>query len=159
MKKYIFAICIVMLSCSNEEVGELEQEYVTANTNPELEAAVIDEVNKYRNKEGLNSLEYDASIYKYAAEQTQYMVSTGNINHNNFEGRATLLSKSTQAEAVSENVAKNYPDAQSVVSGWISSKGHHKNIIGNYTHTAVSVAKDAKGTLYYTQIFYKSPSK
>ena len=65
------------------------------------------------------------------------------------------LSKSTNAIKVAENVAKGYTTAKDVVEGWVLSEGHYINLVGSYSHTAVSVAQNSEGVLYYTQIFYQ----
>ena len=59
------------------------------------------------------------------------------------------------ASAVAENVAKDYPTAKITFEKWVASSGHRKNIEGDFTHTAVSVKKDAAGHYYFTQLFYR----
>jgi uncharacterized protein YkwD len=39
------------------------------------------------------------------------------------------------------------------VQGWLESPGHRENIEGPYELTGVGVASNAKGEVYFTQIF------
>ena len=51
--------------------------------------------------------------------------------------------------AVAENIAWNYPDVDAVFTGWLSSPGHCRNIMGaNYTLMGI-----AEEDLYWTQVF------
>ena len=50
-----------------------------------------------------------------------------------------------------ENVAIGYPDAASVMDGWMNSPGHRANILsGNVTEIGIGLAYAADGTPYWT---------
>ena len=53
-----------------------------------------------------------------------------------------------------ENVAYGY-NVTSVVDAWMNSPGHRANILGDFTHIGVGVAKGSDGQLYYVQNFGK----
>ena len=54
-----------------------------------------------------------------------------------------------------ENLAYGELSAEAVVKGWINSPGHKKNIEGNYTLTGIGTYQDAKGVIYFTQLFMR----
>ena len=56
--------------------------------------------------------------------------------------------------AAGENIAKGQKTPAEVVKAWMNSQGHRENILNSkYTEIGVGVAKDSKGTLYWTQMF------
>lgn len=160
MKSFLYFLSLMLflsiVSCGNDNIeDEMQQEELTIAVNEGLEQQVIQEVNEFRVSKGLNALAYSEDAYQYAEAQTHYMIRTGSLNHDSFDERASSLSKSTNAIKVAENVAKGYATAKDVVEGWILSEGHYINLVGSYSHTAVSVAENSEGVLYYTQIFYQ----
>ena len=53
-----------------------------------------------------------------------------------------------------ENLAKNYFDAPSVVSGWMNSPTHRANVLDSTLRTlGIALYEDANGTLYWAQEF------
>lgn len=120
-----------------------------------MEADLITLINDYRTSEGLNNLQLSDAAYRYAHQHTIYMIDLGEINHDNFSKRAANLATETNAELISENVAKDYNGAQQAFDSWISSPGHKLNIVGDYTHTGLSVKPNNAGDYYFTQMFYK----
>lgn len=150
--KYLFAFLILCtaLSCSNDDNNPNE----TSN-----EISVADEVlklvNEYRSEKGLKPLTKNNTAEELAIDHTRYMISKNDISHDNFNSRGDVLNKKENAVSTAENVASFYPDAKSVVAGWINSDGHRKNIEGNYTYTGIAAIKDENGKYYYTQLFYR----
>ena len=140
-------------SCSSES-GE------NANI-PIYENAVLVEqellgiVNDHRNDLGYSSLLFSKIAYDYANSHTDYMIAKGSLSHDNFSSRASSISSEVNAEYVAENVAKDYPDAITAYQKWLESPNHRKTMEGEFTHTAVSVKKDASGKFYFTQLFYR----
>ena len=55
---------------------------------------------------------------------------------------------------LAENVAHDFPDAQTVVQGWMTSKGHRANILNSeVVETGIAIARSSNGGLYYCQVF------
>ena len=55
---------------------------------------------------------------------------------------------------LAENVALGYPNAETVVEGWMNSTGHRRNILdGSVVETGIAVARSSAGGLYYCQVF------
>jgi len=116
---------------------------------------VLDAVNEYRSSLGLNTLVFTDNAYDEAESHTEYMISKGQLSHDNFRTRASRISQKTNASCVAENVAKNYNTAETVLNAWLNSNSHKNTIEGDFTHTTITVRKDANETLFYTQIFIK----
>ena len=55
---------------------------------------------------------------------------------------------------LAENVALDYPDAETVVQGWMNSKGHRANILNpDVVETGIAIARSSSGGVYYCQVF------
>ncbi len=140
-------------SCSTESIENTD---IPSSENAVLvEQALLDIVNDHRTSLGYSSLLFSTVAYEYANTHTDYMIAKGSLSHDNFSARASSISSQVNAEYVAENVAKDYPDAPTALENWLQSPNHRKTIEGEFTHTAVSVKKDASGKLYFTQLFYR----
>jgi len=153
--KYAFLACFVLVlaSCSKEtytvaEIPEAQNDVV-------LEQELLGIVNEHRTALGYTALEYSTVAYEYANKHNDYMIAKGGISHDNFSARASNIASEVNAEFVAENVAKDYTSAAEAFQGWLESSSHKKTMEGEFTHTAVSVKKDANGTFYYTQLFFR----
>ncbi|MBT8186948.1 MAG: CAP domain-containing protein [Croceitalea sp.] len=153
----------IMASCSTESIEQTETLFENETTEVEevaltmtaSENALFDLVNDYRDNLGLSKLDFSGEALKYAKGHNEYMIKAGELSHANFSDRASKLAKETQATFVAENVAKNYPKIEMALEGWIESPAHQKTLVGDFTHTGISITEDAQGNAYYTQIFYK----
>jgi len=55
---------------------------------------------------------------------------------------------------LSENVALGYPNASTVVQGWMNSSGHRHNILdADVVETGIGIARSSDGGIYYCQVF------
>ncbi|WP_092981591.1 CAP domain-containing protein [Robiginitalea myxolifaciens] len=149
-----FSVCfaLVVASCSKETVSVTE--VPQAENRVALEGELLSLVNNFRTTSGMEPLTFSAVAYQYANTHTDYMIASGNLSHDNFTSRASQISQQTNAKAVAENVAKDYPSAEMALQGWIDSPSHRSTMEGNFSHTAISVKEAPDGTLYYTQIFF-----
>jgi uncharacterized protein YkwD len=123
-----------------------------------LEKSVFDQINRYRVSKGMSKLTISPKITKQARIHSQNMAS-GKVpfSHNGFEKRVNAIP--IRYNSASENVAYNlgYSDpASEAVQGWIKSRGHLKNIKGNYNLTGIGVSTNNQGEVYLTQIFLNS---
>lgn len=129
------------------------------STTQSLEQAVHQKINQYRASKGLPALTLSASITQQSRLHSQNMAN-GKLpfSHQGFEGRVKEIAKSVTYSGAAENVAYNmgYQDpATQAVQGWIKRPGHLKNIQGNYGLTGIGVSRNAKGEIYFTQIFIR----
>ena len=127
--------------------------------NTQLELAIHQQVNQYRQSRGLPPLTLDSRITQQARLHSQSMAAkTASFNHDGFGQRFQALARETSIRGAAENLAYNqgYSEpATVVVEGWIKSPGHHQNMIDNYDLTGIGVAKNSQGEYYFTQIFVK----
>ncbi len=120
-----------------------------------LERDAHNQINAYRKSKGLTPLTWNDAIATQARKHSQNMANGQTpFGHNGFADRVTAT-KIVYAGAA-ENVAYNQGYAKPVdqaVKGWLLSPGHKKNIEGNYKLAGLGVAKNAKGEIYFTQVF------
>ncbi len=120
-----------------------------------LEQSVLQLINEHRKSIHLNSLqmmnEITVQAFYHSKEMAEQKVAFG---HAGFESRVDNIRKSIGfIFGWAENVAAGQTSAKEVVSEWLHSPGHKKNIEGNYNFTGIGICKDANGMLYFTQIF------
>jgi uncharacterized protein YkwD len=112
-------------------------------------------INKHRGEKGLSKLQMDAFISEIAEKHSRQMANgTVPFGHKGFDKRVKTISKHIDhINGFAENVAYGNIGAKEVVQMWLGSKGHRKNIEGNYKLTGIGIAATRDGTLYFTQIF------
>lgn len=160
---FVIAALMGFSMCSTSSPQEEQQELTEALTDNDkvsvepskMESNLLDLVNAYRASIGFDVLQNSPSSYKYAQEHNNYMISKNSLSHDNFEERASKIAEETNANSVSENVARFYPTAEKTMEGWLNSTTHKSALEGDYTHTTLSVELDKEGRPYITQIFIK----
>ena len=156
LRMHIIALVLfvcTLASCSKETLDNTNLN--VAENAIEIEAELLNNVNDHRLLIGKNPLKFNEVAYTYANKHNDYMISIGNISHDNFSARASQISAEVGIEFVAENVAKDYANADEAFQGWFNSSSHRKTMEGDFSHTAVSVKMNDDGELYFTQIFYK----
>lgn len=147
------AMLALAASCSKESEGP--SDIPVAENVRAVENELMQTVNEYRLSQGHAALNFSQLAYDYANQHTDYMIASGAINHDGFSARASEITAQVDAKSVAENVAKDYPSAEKAFEGWLGSESHRKTMVGEFTHTAVSVKKSPEGKLFYTQLFYQ----
>lgn len=139
-----------------EDFTQADADYEISNidVDSKLSLEVLEEINAYRASIGLSALELQNTPTNLAAQHSDYMANSGEINHDNFGSRSDVLI-SQGALHVSENVAYGYANAQKVVKGWLNSPSHKEAIEGDFNFTGIAVVQDDRGIPFYTQIFIK----
>lgn len=118
---------------------------------------VIAIVNQERVKAGLAPLTYDEQI-SYAATQRSYeMAQNSYFEHARPDGRicfTVMKEYGIPYWNAGENIAWGQKTPEYVMYRWMNSPGHRANILrAEYTKIGVGIARDAKGRLYWTQLF------
>jgi len=151
----IFSLFIVSCSPADDSIylSEINSKPVEYSS---LENKVLDQVNVYRISIGETSLKKLDVISTVANTHTDYMVETGNVDHNGFEIRQQELMEYAKAKAVGENVAYGYSTSKEVLNAWLKSDSHRALIENkNFTHFGISSEKNSNGRNYYTMMFIK----
>lgn len=120
---------------------------------------IFDLVNAERRRRGLPALVFNAQLDQMATIQAQNMAHFQKMAH--VIPEASLPTMGDRARHVgypfgrlAENVALGYPDAETVVQGWMTSKGHRANILNpDVVETGIAIARSSSGGLYYCQVF------
>lgn len=124
-----------------------------------LEDEVFRLVNAERVKNGLQTLKYNWQAARTARIKSQDMITNKYFNHTSpiYGSPFKMLeSYGLKFSAAAENIAKGQRTAQEVMNSWMNSPGHRANILGkSFTELGVGAAKDAGGTLTWTQLFLK----
>ena len=152
-----YAVLVLLIlsfaSCSQEALNDID--IPIAENDLAMEQELLGIVNVHRSSLGYTALQHSQVAYEYANEHNDYMIAKGSLSHDNFNIRASNISAEVNAESVAENIAKDYPSAILALEGWLNSTDHKETLEGDFTHTAVSVKKDATGNYYYTQLFFR----
>jgi uncharacterized protein YkwD len=123
------------------------------------ESRIFDLINAERRHQGLRPLVFNAQLNQMARIQAQNMAYYQKMAH--VLPNATLPTLGDRAHYVgytfgriAENVALGYPNAETVVEGWMNSRGHRQNILdAGVVETGIAVARSVTGGLYYCQVF------
>lgn len=136
-------------------LGLSQLTYANQTSDQQMEQAVLNKINKYRLSRGLSPLQMNPAIVQEARKHSRNMANHKvSFGHQHFMQRFRhLRSAIKNTSSGAENVAYNYKNADAVVSGWLKSSGHKRNIDGNYNLTGVGIERDKLGRIYFTQMF------
>ena len=97
-----------------------------------LEKDILNYTNQYRRAQGKPELRSAPVLDEQAARHSSNMAGGKTpFGHNGFKDRVNAASKDIgRISAAAENVAYGDMDAREVVDGWIKSKPHRKNMLG-----------------------------
>ncbi|WP_205511393.1 CAP domain-containing protein [Longitalea arenae] len=130
---------------------------VQANLAPGLEREILSLVNDYRKTKKLPPLQSNAAM-EYQARRHSMDMGTHRIpfGHQGLSFRMKyIMEKVPGVTQVGENVAFGNLSARAVVSGWIKSAEHRKNMEGSFKYTGIGVTRNMQNQLYFTQLFAK----
>jgi uncharacterized protein YkwD/stress response protein SCP2 len=120
-------------------------------------AEVIRLTNVERSRAGLRALSFDARLAAAAQAHSEHMAAAGFFAHESPDGRQAwdrVTAAGYQYAKVAENIAAGQPSPAEVVTGWMNSPGHRKNILdGDVTQIGVGRAEGGSYGVYWTQVF------
>ncbi|MGX4600509.1 CAP domain-containing protein [Faecalimicrobium sp. JNUCC 81] len=118
---------------------------------------VVDLVNVERTKRGLSPLTLDSKVSDVATKKSQDMINKNYFDHNSptYGSPFDMMKQfGVSYRAAGENIAMGQRSPKEVVTAWMNSEGHRKNILNSsFTKIGVGVAQKSNGTLYWTQMF------
>jgi uncharacterized protein YkwD len=123
------------------------------------EARIFGLINAERRNRGIPALVYNEQLDQMAVIQAQSMAYFQKMAHVLPDAKLPTLGDRARYVAypfgrLAENVALGYPDAETVVQGWMASKGHRANILNSdVVETGIAIARSSAGGLYYCQVF------
>jgi uncharacterized protein YkwD len=122
-----------------------------------LNDEVLKYTNQFRKSKRLPALEMRDDLNTIARRHSEDMAKGKcSFGHSGYHQRELQVQKVIKVEyGMAENVAYGASTAKEVVSMWKGSSGHRKNMLGNYKYIGVGTARDARGAIYYTEIFVR----
>ncbi len=120
----------------------------------QYKAEVLELVNEERIKAGLYPLKECKVVGRYADKRAIEIIS--NFDHKRPDG-TSCFSGLSGFKTVGENIAAGQTSPKSVVSAWMHSEHHSRNILDpSFEELAVGIAydKDSEWEWYWVQIFY-----
>ena len=118
---------------------------------------VLNIVNKERTSRGLSALKFNAEVSKVATLKSQDMIDKGYFDHTSptYGSPFDMMKKfGITYKSAGENIAMGQKTPQEVMTAWMNSEGHRKNILNSsFTEIGIGIAKDSNGRLYWTQMF------
>jgi uncharacterized protein YkwD len=125
-----------------------------------LERQAFNLINSERARNGLQPLVWDGELCRVARLHSENMGRQNFFDHEGPDG-TNLLDRVTARgimwRSLGENIAYNqgHDDPAGVaVDQWMHSSKHRANILrGNFTHSAIGIARMADGRVYLTQVF------
>jgi uncharacterized protein YkwD len=97
----------------------------------------------------------DPTLEKSAAQQAGYMASAGKMAHRTGWGKdfTSRMRDNGVRGAAAENVAYGQTSAKEVLSGWMTSKGHRRNMLDPaFGHFGLASAEDGQGRKYWALV-------
>lgn len=153
----LLLVFIMLLSVSACELEHTEQSQATLIDKQQL----LDLVNEQRTKgckcgdtdmPPVEPLEWDNELERAAKAHSIDMNAEGYFSHTSLDGSSfadRIKGTDYEGSPGGENIAMGYSDEDSVISGWLNSAGHCRNIMnGSFSHMAVG-----RSGSYWTQVF------
>jgi uncharacterized protein YkwD len=123
------------------------------------EARIFDLINAERQHQGLPALIYNAQLDRMAKIQAANMARLQKMAHTLPESQLPTLGDRARYVGypfgrMAENVAQGFPNAETVVEGWMTSRGHRHNVLdADVGETGIGIARATAGGLYFCQVF------
>lgn len=134
---------------------------IYANESEELkksfELQIIDLINSSREKYNLNKLKYSEKATISSRKHSEDMMNKDYFDHVNKEKETPfdrMKKEGITYISAGENIASGQFNAIYAHEALMNSKGHRKNILGNYKYIGVGVDFGGTYKIYYTENFY-----
>jgi len=126
-------------------------------------AQMLVRINAERTAVGAAPLELCARLTTAAQAHSEDQAATGTMSHIGSNGSTMTQRVETTGyigwRSLAENVAAGYPDANTVMNGWMNSTGHRANLLSaSSAHVGLGRATSGSGSLYWAQNFGRGGS-
>jgi uncharacterized protein YkwD len=118
--------------------------------------ALVEAHNREREKAGKPPLEPSERLTAAAQRHADDMASRRRMTHRGGDGSSPFRRMAREGyrfARAGENVAAGQQTPDSVMRAWMTSPGHRRNILGNYTQIGAACAIDEGGTPYWCVTF------
>jgi uncharacterized protein YkwD len=146
----VVVLALAVISCAEDK--QEEKPGLTKE-----EKIIFDLTNKAREKEKLPPLKLDATLVKVARAHSANMAKQEKMAHE-LDGKnpsQRIKDSGYPSSWCGENVGETNGDtAEAIFKMWMDSEPHKANILRDkYEEIGIGIARNAKGTDYYTQVF------
>ncbi len=145
------------LQLADVETGSEDDGLRDADISP-IALSLVEATNQERIRFGREPLQVAASLTSAANLQAREMARLNQFDHE-LPGSPwpTLRDRVEHVgydyATIGENLAFNYPSAEAVVKGWMTSAGHRSNLLKpDFTEVGVAISENVLGQLYYVQV-------
>jgi uncharacterized protein YkwD len=121
-----------------------------------VSAELVEAHNRVRAARRLPPLSVSGPLEAAAREHARDMARRQWMSHRGGDGSSPFRRMANQGytfRRAGENVAAGHRSVDAVMSGWMRSPGHRRNILGNFREIGAACANDAKGTTYWCVTF------
>jgi uncharacterized protein YkwD len=154
----LLLVGILFLSCIPLSSGNVSDGFRDESTS--AEPYILAAINRIRQEYHLPVLTSSPDLQQFAQNHSRYMAKSGYLGHGqsgmDFKARIEKAGLKGWRE-VGENVGRSQGyrnNADTIISGWMESKPHRKNILtAGFNMTGIGTSIAADGTLYATQVF------
>lgn len=119
-------------------------------------AELVEAHNRIRAAHHLPALSVSGPLEAAAREHARDMARRQWMSHRGGDGSSPFRRMADQGytfRRAGENVATGQRSVDAVMSGWMRSPGHRRNILGNFNEIGAARANDTKGTTYWCVTF------
>ncbi|MEW4566485.1 CAP domain-containing protein [Tautonia sp. JC769] len=117
---------------------------------------LLDRHNALRAERDLPPLSLSPTLSRAAEAQVAGMIELGKIRHKGVDGSSPadrITRVGYPYQSVGENVAAGQETAEEVMTGWMDSPGHRRNILGDFEELGAARAEDDDGRPYWCVVF------
>jgi uncharacterized protein YkwD len=122
----------------------------------EAAAQVVGLHNRARASRGLQALEVDPSLMEAAQNHAADMATMRRMSHRG-TGATSPFDRIRRSgylyRSAGENVAAGQVTPEEVMADWMASRGHRRNVLGNFEQIGAGYATDASGIAYWCVTF------
>ncbi|MBV8606710.1 MAG: CAP domain-containing protein [Singulisphaera sp.] len=122
----------------------------------EVVARLVEAHNRERARAGLPPLEVDPQLEAAAEAHARDMAGHVQMRHRGSDGSNPFQRIEAQGyrfRRAGENVAWGQPSPESVMRDWMHSRGHRRNILGEFSQIGAAYAIGADGSPYWCVTF------
>jgi len=152
------ALVLVLVCAFILKIDFGQPKKVTEPSEDSVVLQLLEETNQFRKKNHLTELTLNKKLLQAAMKHSEWMAANGKLDHtgkNRTSPADRIDAEGYSWSACAENIAWNYETPETVVQGWIGSRGHRQNMLGKYTETGFGYAKSSSGELYWTAVYAK----
>lgn len=98
------------------------------------------------------ALALDTKLCLAAQGHADWMAQNSTLSHTG-RGGSSLADRVTDVgyrwRGLGENIAAGQKTPEEAIRSWMGSSGHKANILGNYTHIGIGIARDSRGRMWW----------